>query len=321
MAHLEADGAGQTALLGVSLKHVVAELSGRAAPGLAVTGGRAPLALAQAERFYKHFALEPHAELQIEWAIPVALGLGSQAVLGLSVARALALLHGLPAHSGPALAEAIGLGAEHALETWAFERGGLLLVAAGSGTAGTLPEPLARREFGQPERDAWALVMFHQKAPAGTPETLEADRAASLRAAAPHLPAESGRLIQDEMWPALAADDIARFGQALMALHALNREALGRMGAEHSLAPEEQEVLDMFSSNGAYAWGRSLTGLALYGLVRGQTMAAEMKKKLLALKGHFAGTTMATSMANEGARATFREGVDALPVQGHRSFA
>jgi predicted sugar kinase len=102
-----------------------------------------------------------------------------------------------------------------------------------------------------------------------------------------------------------------------MALQDCNHEALRQTGAERPLAPEDQAVLDLFAENGAFAWGRSPTGIALYGLVQGQRQASDMKKRLLALKGHFAGTTMATGIDNAGATTKLREAKQA--AQGRAS--
>jgi hypothetical protein len=59
-----------------------------------VSGARADLARRQAEHFFRHHHLPAQAEIEIELAIPQYMGLGSAAMLGLTVARALATLHG-----------------------------------------------------------------------------------------------------------------------------------------------------------------------------------------------------------------------------------
>src|SRR5262245_32563514 len=87
---------GEKCQLGVTLRYPPTQLLARMAPTLTITGGRADLAYRHAERFYQRYRLPPQAEVEIELATPAFMGLGSSAMLGLSVARALATLHGQP---------------------------------------------------------------------------------------------------------------------------------------------------------------------------------------------------------------------------------
>src|SRR6185436_2758441 len=102
-------------------------IDARPAPALAITGARADLAYAQALRVQEHLSLAP-AELEIEYAIPRGMGLSSEAMLGLTVARTLAALAEHPAAGdSAALAAAAGLTPADSLARWGFDSGGLLL--------------------------------------------------------------------------------------------------------------------------------------------------------------------------------------------------
>ncbi len=292
---------GQTCQLGITLQYPPIQLLAREAAGLAITGGRADLARRQAERLtsppdpLSSQERGSGGEVEIELAIPQFMGLGSGAMLGLSVARALAALHGLPIEV-PALAAAVGLTSDEALEAHAFAQGGLLLVDG----AGTLRR---RHEIAQhDEADDWVFVLVLPHVPADIPEMLEADMRRALGAAAPHLSTETGSILAGELWPALEHDDIAAFARALMAIQALNHAALADAGQPVRLAAEEQAILAIMREGGALAWGRVLTGLGFYGLIKGGGPSRALRRALTAHLGYFGGTVMATLCDNRGAR-------------------
>ena len=119
---------------------------------------------------------------------------------------------------------------------------------------------------------------------------------------AEYLSPESGRLCDEDIRAGADDDDLPRFARGLMSLQALNQQALQRAGTPTTLSAAEQAVLDLFRDNGALAWGRSPTGFALYGMVRGSAATVELKKKLMAHVGYFSGSTMASTIHNDGAR-------------------
>lgn len=299
LVRLDSETGPKTCLLGVTLQHPPVNLFVQAHPGgLQVSGARADVAYTQAARFLSHQNLPQRAEVQIELAIPSLVGLGSEAMLGLSQAQALAWLHHLPLDNTPVLAQAVGLRSQDALEVWGYDRGGLLLVEVGAGE--TFAPPIRRYQIAHSEQEAWAFVLVLPRVPADTPDTLEADRLRALLDAAPHLSAGTGRLVA-ELEPALANNDLAAFGRSLMAIQALNDEALAEAGVPPTFSPDEQAVLDIICQHGAVAWGRSATGLTLYGLVKGARASIDLRHKLRQHLGIFGGRPMAAITANTGA--------------------
>ena len=290
------------ALLGLTLQHPPADVFAEASAQLSVTGPIAHEGYERAQRFLFHHRLEPRANVEIELAIPALMGLGSEAMLGLSAARALAWVYGLPTDDTLALARAIDLEPRHALEIWGFQQGGLLLVDPQQ------PDrPFRHHPIAHPDNHAWAFVLLLPRIPPGTPETLEADRLTALLNAAPHLSPETGRLFDEQLWPALEQDDLAAFARALLGLQQLNRQALAEAGTPLTFTQEEQGVLDLLRDKGALAWGRSPTGLALYAIVKGATASIELRHHLSQHVGIYGGAVMATITANGGARHTLRE--------------
>jgi predicted sugar kinase len=289
-------------LMGVTLQHPPVHLSNRPGRGLRVTGARANLAHQQAERFLQAHGLEPQSDLRIELAIPLGMGLSSEPMLGLSVARTLAWQYDLPRADIPALARATGLAPTDAPAIWGFDQGGLLFVDAAEPAAMALPPILRRYDIAHPDKHAWVFVLILPRLPAGTPATLEAERLTALRNAVPHLGNTTWPLVRDRLWPALEQDDLPAFAQALMQVAEQNQAALAAAGTPHTLTAAEQAILDLLRTHGAVAWGRSLTGLALYGLIEGAQASRELRRQLRRHLGPFGGTVMATITDNGGAR-------------------
>jgi predicted sugar kinase len=301
LVQLESGAGPKTCLLGVTLQHPPVNLFAQAYPaGLKVSGARADVAYTQAARFLGYHGLKQQAEVEIELAIPSLVGLGSEAMLGLSMAQALAWLNNLPLDDAPALARASRLPPQEALALWGFAQGGVLLVDV-SEAADLHSPPLRRFELAHSDKEAWVFVLVLPRIPPGAPETLEADRLAGLLKAAPHLSAETEQVLTTALWPALESDDMAAFGRAVMALQALNQAALTSAGVPLAYTPGEQAIFDLMRDHGAMAWGRSATGLALFGLVKGARASIDLRHKLRHHLGFFGGRAMASITDNRGA--------------------
>ena len=287
---------GQLCQLGITLQFPQIQLLARASSALMVSGARADLAWRQAERFFQHQHLPPQAEIEIELAIPQFMGLGSAAMLGLSIARALSTLHTLPADDSAKLARAVGLAEDEAVELHAFARGGLLLVDE----HGAL---LRRHAIAHPdEADDWVFVFVLPRPPAATSQMLELDQRAALRAASRHLGAEASNMIIADLWSAVERDDIETFALALARLQELNHAALTSAGQPTVLMSQEQTILDIMRDAGALTAGRTLAGLGLYGLIKGGGPSRALRRTLTERLGYFGGTIMASICDNRGAR-------------------
>jgi predicted sugar kinase len=291
------EGSGP-ALLGVTLQHPPIGLAARAAQHLVVTGARANVASGYAADYLRAQALPPQGEIEIEMAIPRAMGLSSEPMLALSVVRALAALHGLPG-TPEALVGALQLHPCHSLAAQSFATGGLLLVEPGT-QAGHMPRLARRAEVAHPEAQAWAFVFVLPRAPAELTDERENERAEALRAAAAGVSAESAQVLDEQLWPALARDDIAQFGAALTRLQELTREALAAQGVPTALDEHERATLDIMRGHGAVAYGRAPTGLGLYGLLRGAQPSRVLRRALLAHEGIRGGAILATIVDNGG---------------------
>jgi beta-RFAP synthase len=301
LVQIEHNHAHKTCLLGFTLQHPPVQLSARKHKRLSINGARANKGYEQAFRFLEYHNLQHQAEVEIELSIPAFVGLGSDAMLGLSIAQALSWLHGLPLDNSIKLAQAIGLSPNQALEVWGYDQGGLLLVDTQT-QSGTHPEILQRQEIAHKERKAWAFVFYFPRISGKTPAAYEAENMAKHLSAAPHLSSESGRLVMQDLLPAVNNDDITAFGRALNGLQEVNRAALQSAGTPLETTTDQRSVLDLMKANGALAWGQSLSGLCLYALVEGGDASRALRMKLQDHIGYYGGRVMATITDNSGAR-------------------
>jgi predicted sugar kinase len=296
----------KSCLLGLTVQHPPIQLFAQThASQYLVSGPRADVAYDYGLHFLNHYRLNGQAEVEIELAIPSLVGLGSELLLGLSMAKALTWLHGWPAEKRQTLAYVAGLpplAPHQALELWGFDQGGLLLIDLARPAAAELPAVIRRQEIEHTEKEAWAFVFYFPDDTADLSETLEAEQWAALEQAGPYLSEDTGQLLQNELWPAVEQDDINRFGRALLALQQWNEAALAQAGFPQQLSPAHQAVLELMADHGAVAWGKNLTGHSLYGLIKGGQPSRELRTILRHHVGFFGGRVMATITANQGAR-------------------
>ncbi|GAB4578639.1 MAG: hypothetical protein Fur0022_13750 [Anaerolineales bacterium] len=287
---------GRPALLAITLQHPPVHLEAEARPRLNITGPRAHTAYEFARRFYAHHPEASGAEIEIELAIPANMGLGSDGMLALSMAQTLAWANQFLSGEASALAREVNLSPAHAGEVAGYAHGGLLLVC---------PTPegariLRRAEVAHPERAAWAFVFHLPIPPEDFPGDSEAQRLEALWQAAAHLSPDTASLVET-LFQAVASDDVVSFGKALLSLQACAIKALETTRPFPTLTLEEQTIGEIMQAEGAVAWGRSLTGLGLWGLIRGGDPSRTLRKRLTEHVGIFGGRVMATITDNRGA--------------------
>ncbi len=298
----------KTCMLGITVQHPPVHLSAKAYSGYKITGARGDLGYAYATKFLDYHQLKHQGEVEIELAIPAYLGLGSETILGLSVAQALAQLNDLmhEKNNSLALANAINLKSQNSLELWGFDRGGLLLVNLNS-PAWEETSIIRRQEIEHDDKDAWAFVLYFPRISSSTPKTLETQRLENLIRASTQMSEVSSRKVMEAIWLAVTDHNLENFAQALREFLNLNNQALTSAGIPIPISQEDQAILDVMLENGALTCGRSATGLSLYALVKGSSATVTLRHALRNHVGHHGGTAMATITDNHGARVAIKE--------------
>ncbi|HEX2219393.1 MAG TPA: beta-ribofuranosylaminobenzene 5'-phosphate synthase family protein [Gemmatimonadales bacterium] len=246
----------------------------RSRDGIAAEGPDADRAAEFARRFLAHHGLSEGARVVVHRPIPAHSGLGSGTQLGLSVARALAELHGLPA--GPTeLARAVARGRRSAIGTWAFALGGFIVEGGRRpGDHGVAPL-IGRYEI--PER--WRCVVA---VPPGSPGLSGEAEAAAFEQLPPPPGGEAERvshLVLMQLLPALVEGDLPSFGEALSGIQRLTGAWFApQQGGVFAPGPGEA-LIRALGRWGAAGVGQSSWGPAVYGLVEGAGAGATLAER------------------------------------------
>ncbi|MCA9997690.1 MAG: hypothetical protein KDE56_18155 [Anaerolineales bacterium] len=287
-------------LLGLTVQHPPVNLfMQQHAHRLDITGARADVGYEAANRFFAYHQKPARAQVEIETTIPAFMGLESTALMKLAMVQGLSWLSDLPHDSGggDAYAQLLGLTARDGLALAGFKQGGLLLVDMASG------EVVQRLTIThEREKEAWSLVLFFPRTPPGIDPEFEETQYAALRQAAAAVSEKTGDLVTRDMKKAIQLRDEVAFGQALLLLQQTTNQALAQTGRLVELTAEERGVVEMMQRSGAVAWGRSATGLALFGLIKGADASRQLRAAIMKQVGYFGGLVMATITDNEGSR-------------------
>ena len=246
---------------------------------LVVEGEDADRAREFARRFLSHHGLAAAARIRVVRALPPHAGLGSGTQLGLSVARALAELHGIQTDA-PALARAIGRGRRSAVGTWTFEGGGLV-VEGGRRRDGNGCGPLLAR---LPFPPHWRCIVA---VPAATSSIHGKEETAALAALPPPPERDVQRVAQlvlTSLLPAVTDDDLHAFGAALTEIQRLTGGWWAPVQGG-TFAPASRHLIDLMTAAGVAGVGQSSWGPAVYGVVGTSEEAARVAAQLRAALG------------------------------------
>jgi predicted sugar kinase len=270
---------GQLCELGIALKFPSWQMTATTSDALAVSGSRAQVAHAHATR------LGLKAQIEIDEGAPAFMGLLSDEMLRRCIDR---------------IANEKRLNLPQTLSGHAFLYGGVSLVN---------DDGFASRQakiVHKDEDDDWVFVFVLHKAPDDLDDDDESRRLRDLRLSSSFLE-HATDLQAQQLFEAIDKDDFVLFTRSLDAIHAANELALMKNGHALSITPDEQTIFDIMRDNGALAWGRALTGMGLYGLVKGAGPSREMRQTLTKHLGYFGPVIMASICDNEGAKVRSQE--------------
>jgi beta-RFAP synthase len=269
----------------------------RAGDGVSAAGPDSGRAAEFARRFLAFHGLGGGVRLVVHRQIPAHSGLGSGTQLGLSVARALAELYGLPDEPSR-LARAVSRGQRSAIGIWAFALGGFIVEGGRRpGEAGIAPL-IGRFEI--PER--WRCVVA---VPPGVPGLSGEAEAAAFEQLPPPAPGEAERvshLVLMQLLPALVEGDLGSFGEALSAVQRITGGWFAPQQGGVFAPGQGEALIGRLAGWGAAGVGQSSWGPAVYGMVEG----AEAGLALAERCRHFLGgngLVFEGGFARSGARA------------------
>jgi len=249
-----------------------------------------------ARRFLAYHGLPGGARLRVHRAIPAHSGLGSGTQLGLSVARALAELNGLPQEPAE-LARAVSRGERSAIGIWTFARGGFI-VEGGRRVGAEEIAPLLVRV---PIPEEWRCVVA---VPRGDPGLSgEAEAAAFRRLPAPP---ESevervAHVVLMQLLPALVEHDLAGFGEALTTVQRITGAWFAQEQGGIFAPGPTASLVAMMSEWGAEGVGQSSWGPAVYGLAATETAGRALAARAQNVLGND-GRVFEGGFADSGAR-------------------
>ncbi len=258
--------------LGITLQHPQIQLVARPSQTLSVSGARADVAYSHAT------SLNLTGYVEIEIAIPAHMGLGSDEMLRATVVRGL---------NPKDLEDSSGLYAH------AFAEGGLVVVDED----GVLRHRVKFSSSG--EEDDWVFVLVLPKEPDDIADDFEAKQLTKLRKSAHMLTSATST---DALFDSIAHYDFDAFTKALAEIHAANEAALAANGQPIEPSAQDREILSLMRANGAVMNAQALTGLGLYGLVKGRLASSTLRKALTQHLGYFGPLVTASICDNAGAR-------------------
>jgi beta-RFAP synthase len=224
------------------------------------------------DRLCSALGVENRFALRLGRTIPSHSGLGSGTQLALAVGAALSAMTGRPLPPRR-VASLLDRGARSGIGVGAFEQGGVIL----DGGKGALDEPppvISRMAL--PE--AWRMLLVFDDANRGLSGTAETVAFRDL----PPFPANKAaylcRLALMVGLPALAEEDVARFGAAVTELQSVVGDHFAPAQGGRFSSPDVAEVLRWLPSVGAAGVGQSSwgpTGFAIFGDAGSAERAAE----------------------------------------------
>ena len=262
--------------VGACAPEVTTRITVSLADSVEATGTDAERASEFACRFLGHFGLPRGAQIRIDRAVPAHFGLGSGTQLALSVARALAELHGVHANA-PELARAVRRAKRSAVGTWTFAGGGLVVEGGRRVDVDHGVGPLLAR---LPFPSTWRCVLALPDARPGVSGAAEAQAFAALPVPDERDTERASYLVLMAMLPSLADGDIVSFGSALTELQEINgRWFAPAQGGTFAPGPST-EIIRLMRDCGAPGVGQSSWGPAVYAVVDGDAAASSLAARL-----------------------------------------
>ncbi|MCW1967940.1 MAG: hypothetical protein KIH69_007450, partial [Anaerolineae bacterium] len=253
---------------------------------------RADWTFAQAQPFFENYNLLPSGEIEIESALPAAMGFGSDPMHSLAAAQVLAPFYGTVNIDGDTLPDALNLPAQ-ACEVHAYQNGGLVAVD-GQGKL-RRHAPILFTD----DDDAWVWVLIMPVPPDGLPEDDELQQRRGLWQNKGNIDRESAFAAANQLFNAAERNEFNAFAKALTRLRAECAAAQAQSSANHD---DDAAMLALLQTSGAAMQARALSGLGYYSLIHGGDASRAIRQTLVKALGYDGPEVIGVICDNEGAR-------------------
>jgi beta-RFAP synthase len=237
---------------------------------LHAAGADAARAQQHLETLIERYRLDRRLDLRVEESIPNHVGLGSGTQLALATGAAVAHLFGLDLEAR-AIAGLLDRGARSSIGIATFEQGGVVL-DGGRGDTDEPPPVLSRLPF--PEHWRVLLIFDHDR------QGLHGPQEAAAFRRLPPFPADQAahlcRLVLMQALPALAEEDLHRFGSAIAELQRAIGDYFAPVQGARFLSRAVAEVLAWLQGEGIAGVGQSSWGPTGFGLIGDEAEAAAL---------------------------------------------
>lgn len=262
---------GEWCEIGVALTHPPLVMSATPADTFEVSGGRADFTYGHALRHFSARAIQPAGNIEIEFGLHSCMGIGSDAVHTLAVCSITNQLLEMAPLKRAAMAKAIGLPL-NSFEWHAFEQGGV--VATGQNNVLQWRVELSKTTD---DDEDWVWVLVLPRLADNVADDEEMQKREWRWRTRKELPFNDLQTAARLITAGATNRDFEMFCDGLMGLN----QTTTRL---HTSA--DSEVIRMFKEGGARAWGKSLSGKGLYGLVKGTRASQMLRDGIMATLGY-----------------------------------
>lgn len=259
--------------LGIALDTPRTRLSMRRGSSLSVTGPSAERVRRYLATLIGQFRGDDRLHVTIETAIPEHVGLGSGTQLSLATGIAYCRMNGITANVRE-LAQLLERGARSSIGIATFEQGGVVL-DGGRGASDRPPPVLSRLPF--PED--WRILLIFD----GSQRGLHGAEEVAAFQHLPAFPAESAahlcRLVLMVALPALAEQDLDRFGGAIAELQRVIGDYFAPAQGARFMSAGVAEVLAWLEANGIKGIGQSSWGPTGFAIIGSESAARRLSEE------------------------------------------
>jgi beta-RFAP synthase len=253
--------------IGLSLDAPATRVLLRPARSTTVQGPDSDRAARHLDVMVRHFGLSPGHDLRIEQAIPAHAGLGSGTQLALAIGAAVRALHGLPTDPEQD-AVLLERGGRSGIGVGLFSAGGCV-VDGGHGEATLVPPVLVRL----PVPELWRILLVLDRSREGLSGAVERAAFAKLPRMADATAARLCRLVLMQALPALAEEDLPRFGDAVTLIQRAVGDYFAAAQGGRFTSPRVSAAVDAMAAAGAVGIGQSSWGPTGFAFVPDETAA------------------------------------------------